>query len=301
MEIQLLSELESETEVKVNGRIFRNNLKKADGKVYSIGLVTRELGDNAEKYATNKNGPKRLMHNQITEGMVELISRKIMEEILGKDIAREKIDMSRYLPHTKVAQCIMNAYGEDDVISTFLTNSSDLLLELENRRIGNRDALHYMSDFINDQMYYGLIPEYSPRTKLFSKMPADIIRIFGITKDKQKDFQHEWSRAEDDGDIIDKLDSIVFHFSTKSLSDEERLIYNNYKNSYIDLVSGEKELYGMLEALLMDERATMLVPESIRDLASDFLVMQEKENVIDAFNELDSRDLKNEKENEVRK
>ena len=161
-----------ETEVTIDGRVFKNNEKKANGEIWGTGLVTREYGENAEKYAggTDCNGNKRIMHNQITEGMVELIARKIMSELIGKENLSKAIDEERYVPNIKVAQILMNTFGEEELISMFTSNSQELIKKLENIKIEDRDALHFISDFVNDKRHEGVIPEYSPETELYNEV-----------------------------------------------------------------------------------------------------------------------------------
>lgn len=161
-----------ETEVSLNGRIFKNNEKKENGKIWGEGLVTREYGTNAKLYATNVDaiGNKRIMHNQIDEGAVELIARKVMGNVLGEERAKKVIDSKRYYPNVKVIQELMKAGGEERFITLFTTNSQKLISMLEKINIEDRDALHYMSDFVNDETTQGMIPKYSPKTNLYKEI-----------------------------------------------------------------------------------------------------------------------------------
>ena len=161
-----------ETEVSLNGRIFKNNEKKENGEIWGEGLVTREYGTNAKLYATNVDaiGNKRIMHNQIDEGAVELIARKVMGNVLGEERAKKVIDSKRYYPNVKVIQELMKAGGEERFITLFTTNSQKLISMLEKINIEDRDALHYMSDFVNDETTQGMIPKYSPKTNLYKEI-----------------------------------------------------------------------------------------------------------------------------------
>lgn len=161
-----------ETEVSLNGRIFKNNEKKQNGEIWGEGLVTREYGTNAKLYATNVDaiGNKRIMHNQIDEGAVELIARKVMGNVLGEERAKKVIDSKRYYPNVKVIQELMKAGGEERFITLFTTNSQKLISMLEKINIEDRDALHYMSDFVNDETTQGMIPKYSPKTNLYKEI-----------------------------------------------------------------------------------------------------------------------------------
>ena len=161
-----------ETEVSLNGRIFKNNEKKENGEIWGEGLVTREYGTNAKLYATNVDaiGNKRIMHNQIDEGAVELIARKVMGNVLGEERAKKVINSKRYYPNVKVIQELMKAGGEERFITLFTTNSQKLISMLEKINIEDRDALHYMSDFVNDETTQGMIPKYSPKTNLYKEI-----------------------------------------------------------------------------------------------------------------------------------
>lgn len=172
-------EEKNEEEVVLNGRSFKNNEKFENGEVWGAGLVTREFGENSIKW----NNGNRIMHNQITEGFVELIARKVIAVILEKENINDVVDCTRYLPHTKVAQDVMNALGEEEVIYDFLSNASKLVNILEGFQIEDKDALHYMSDFINDQKYFGIIPECSQRTFLFNEFTENMINMFDVKKE----------------------------------------------------------------------------------------------------------------------
>lgn len=65
------------------------------------------------------------MHNQIDEGAVELIARKVMGNVLGEERAKKVIDSKRYYPNVKVIQELMKAGGEERFITLFTTNSQN--------------------------------------------------------------------------------------------------------------------------------------------------------------------------------
>lgn len=239
--------------VTLEGRIYRNNEVMENGEVWGTGLATREYGKNAENYAEHidEHGRKTIMHNQITEGMVELIARRIMEQTMGKDEADKVIHKERYFPHTKVAQSIINAFGEDDIIATFVSNSQKLVSQLEGINIGDRDALHYMSDFVNDQNYKQLIPQYSNRTSWFRNNIEKLIRIFKISIENLRALESEIRMGEINGESIDRLEEILLKYGTPLEDQADIDEFESSKISYSNLRLSEEQFYASLSELLV--------------------------------------------------
>jgi hypothetical protein len=248
---------EKEDFVTIGDRTFRNNEKKENGEAWGTGLSTREYGENAEKYAHNKDeqGRKRIMHNQITEGMVELIARKVMEQTMGKDAADKVIHKERYFTHTRIAQSIMNAFGEEDTIATFVSNSQQLVNRLENINIEGRDALHYMSDFINDQNYDQLIPQYANRTAWFNDNIKQLIALFKVPEKNLGSLQNEVGMSEMNGDSVDRLEEIFSKYGVAISGQDDEEKFKNYKTSYSNLISSEENFFdGLSDLLVLSEQ-----------------------------------------------
>lgn len=231
--------------VEINGRTYGNNIKQENGEVWGRGISTIEYGENAEKFATStdKQGRKRIMHNQITEGMVELIARKVMKQTIGEEKANALIQKERYFKHTKIAQIIMNVLGEQETISLFVTNSQQLISYLENITIDDRDALHYMSDFINDSRCEQLIPQYAMRTNWFNKNAKNMINMFNINVESISNLKNEIEMSEFEGNSVERLEEIFSKYGNCSLSPEQYNKFAEYRDSYKNIISFENKFY----------------------------------------------------------
>ena len=251
MELDKLNENSNER-VQILNREYSNNIEMENGEVWGTGLSTREYGQNADNYAENEDehGKKRIMHNQITEGMVELIARKVMVNAIGQEQAEKVIDKARYFPHTKVAQAIMDGLGEEEVIKLFITHSQELVMKLESMQIEDRDALHYMSDFINDQNYEQLIPQYSNRTRFFQENMGILEQIYGIPEQNKEGLKKEFGLSEFEGTAISNFQNIFSKYGTKKLSDTELEQFNKILEEYKSLVNSENEFYDSLSERL---------------------------------------------------
>ncbi|MDD2376644.1 MAG: hypothetical protein PHD15_02670 [Clostridia bacterium] len=91
-----------------------------------------------------KNPNKRIMHNQISEGCTEYISRLVMEEV-GDTVEHPE----RYSKQVEIAKKVFTSRGLEDSLKDYLTCSNKIISELESCSIDGKDLLHYMSDFIN--------------------------------------------------------------------------------------------------------------------------------------------------------
>jgi len=176
-----------------------------------------------------------------------------MENVIGKEEAKKEIDLTRYIPHIKIAQSVMDAFGERKTIATFITHSNKLIAKLESVTIDGRDALHYMSDFVNDQKHFGKIPPYSPRTKLFSKMEK-LTELLGISKENIPTIQKEWEQAELDGCASEVVPEILLKYKTKELSSEELRNFETFIAIYKNLLLDETKFYDSLGTLLKPQQ-----------------------------------------------
>lgn len=166
-------ELDNQGELGVKYRRFRNSKKESDGHVYYKGVSTEEFDELAEVY----NGIG-IMHNRVTEGFVENIARKILEG-LGEKVKNK----GRYYYPVKISQDIMDVYGEEDVITTFVTDSSKLIRELEGPEKGTDDFLHLASDRIMDANFDAVIPGKNPKTQIVERLVTRIISACRADKD----------------------------------------------------------------------------------------------------------------------
>ena len=114
-----------------------DTLLQSDAEIPFGGISTIELNN-------QKNPNQRIMHNQISEGATEFIARKVMENI------GEKVPHSdRYSEQVKIIGSIFEGKGLPDYLTMYLINPHKLTKILENEKVGNKDKLHYISDYIN--------------------------------------------------------------------------------------------------------------------------------------------------------
>ena len=172
MEISKSKENEEEYFV-AESRRYRNSKKESDG-IYFTGVFTAEFDNLADVYAKG-----RIMHNQVTEGFVENISRKILE-----CIGEKAKDPNRYFHAVKISQDVMDVYGQQDVITSFVTDSSTLIKELEGSGKEDDDFLHIASDKIMDASFNGTIPSKRPKTNIIGSLALRITKTFRADKDE---------------------------------------------------------------------------------------------------------------------
>lgn len=113
------------------------DLISKNANIYFNGISTIEIN-------RTKDNSKRIMHNQIDEGAVELICILIMEEI-GDTV----VDPSRYQNQLNLLREIFESRGIADSVTKFVTESNELVQELESHTLQNgSDLLHYMDDYV---------------------------------------------------------------------------------------------------------------------------------------------------------
>ena len=116
-----------------------DELLKTDELVTFGGISTIELN-----YKKSPN--RRIMHNQISEGATELISRMVMEE-LGLEVNHP----DRYAEEVKIIGDLFSSIGNKYSITTYITESYKIIRLLEQYRLRGKNLLHYISDFINSK------------------------------------------------------------------------------------------------------------------------------------------------------
>lgn len=99
------------------------------------GISTIEINE-------KKNSNKRIMHNQISEGATELISKKIMQ-YLGRPIEDE-----RYAMQADFVEKVFASLGMDNGIATYLTSSNKIISYIESKNHDGKDVLRDSDSFI---------------------------------------------------------------------------------------------------------------------------------------------------------
>lgn len=118
-----------------------DNLLQSDEEVMFGGISTIEINE-------RKSPNRRIMHNQISEGATELLSRLVM-----KEVGDEVIDPTRYANKVKFVERVFKSQGIDGAVATYVTDSRALTRELEDKKINGQSLLHYSSrhlDFLGN-------------------------------------------------------------------------------------------------------------------------------------------------------
>lgn len=118
-----------------------DNLLQSDEEVMFGGISTIEINE-------RKSPNRRIMHNQISEGATELLSRLVM-----KEVGDEVIDPTRYENKVKFVERVFKSQGIDEAVEAYVTDSRALTRELEERKINGQSLLHYSSrhlDFLGN-------------------------------------------------------------------------------------------------------------------------------------------------------
>lgn len=118
-----------------------DNLLQSDEEVMFGGISTIEINE-------RKSPNRRIMHNQISEGATELLSRLVM-----KEVGDEVIDPTRYEDKVKFVEKVFRSQGIDEAVAIYITDSRALTRELEERKIDGQSLLHYSSrhlDFLGN-------------------------------------------------------------------------------------------------------------------------------------------------------
>lgn len=118
-----------------------DNLLQSDEEVMFGGISTIEINE-------RKSPNRRIMHNQISEGATEFLSRLVM-----KEVGDEVIDPTRYEDKVKFVEKVFKSQGIDEAVEAYVTDSRALTRELEERKIDGQSLLHYSSrhlDFLGN-------------------------------------------------------------------------------------------------------------------------------------------------------
>lgn len=99
------------------------------------GISTIEINE-------RKSPNRRIMHNQISEGATELISKKIMEH-LGRPIEK-----GRYKMQSDFVEKVFGSMGMESAIATYLTSSNKIISYIESKNFDEKDVLREADYFI---------------------------------------------------------------------------------------------------------------------------------------------------------
>ena len=108
-------------------------LNNQNQEQFSSGLETIEF---------KQNSP-RIIHNQISEGCTELISRMILEHNGITPPNKE-----RYIENITMAKLLFEQYGQD-AIQTYLTDSNKMVDYFLNTKVEDTNMLYFADNYIN--------------------------------------------------------------------------------------------------------------------------------------------------------
>ena len=249
-----------------NSNKIQRKYKSLDGKIYTnykavtqyrlpifkrgvfarmsepVEIETDEKMGISQGFSTSEELPRTIkMHNQITEGFVEMYARKM---VLAID-PDAKIDENKYYEHTEIAKRIDSSRdGKNNIGKTaadFLSHSIILKKELEEKNIDDKkDGLHYISDYVDD------VRKGATEKKKIMAAFNEIAKISKLRKNQIMDIQKNpfWSKGElkkEDGDeIINVFENYIKEFE-KGSPIYDKLV--KAVNRYVLAVNKEKQFF----------------------------------------------------------
>lgn len=207
-----------------DGRLFNNARRISEtGELLFCGVSTSEI---------DENDNITQMHNQIDEGFVEEIAKKVMTS-LGYTID----DPDRYYIKCRVANQIMSGRGEARTITEFLTKPYVIIDELENIDMNLQDGrkvtdiLHFVSDAIN---------EYDNSFKEFDNIASKELKVsFNDIKQMRRHEFFKKSNFEKENDkSVEDFRKIAFESverATCGLEEDEK---NKYRKRISNAING---------------------------------------------------------------
>lgn len=114
-----------------------DNMLENQDEILFNGISTIEINE-------RKSPDRRIMHNLISEGATELISKAVMES-LGIPLA----DDDRYKDQVDFATKVFDSMGRDKAISTYLTSSNKIISYIDSKSRPGEDLLRDSDTFIN--------------------------------------------------------------------------------------------------------------------------------------------------------
>ena len=156
----------------------------------------------------NKKNPNNIIiHNQLNEGLIELIVREAMKTI-NKDVKFSE----RYAKQVQIMKKILNKNDLANTITTYFTKPYQLTKALENKKIDDIDMLHYISDNINSSNIINTINQL--------KYNDDENMKLGVLSK-----------------IVSKIKGFFLQKNTKELTERTKTIKENSRNNLIKSIT----------------------------------------------------------------
>lgn len=201
--------------------------------VMATGLVTKE-----------QRGDKIIMHNQITEGMVELIAREQLKSI---GVPESEIEDGRYFEQVEMMKRVVacrdknKKSGRGKTFADFLTNATEIKAELETIVVHDngvsKDGLHYIGDCADLAF-----AKETPKRRHLKRMKDFVIEL-GIDEQVVEELgQHRiWQVAEINDDLRKSFEQQLVEGNIDDAEKEERL--KTIMSEYIRLLDEERMFF----------------------------------------------------------
>lgn len=112
-----------------------DKMLETEDEILFGGISTVEINE-------RKDPNKRIMHNMISEGATELISKRIMQLIGGK------IEEDRYEDQANFVEKVFESIGLEQAIATYLTSSNQIISYINSKSEPGHDLLRETDTFI---------------------------------------------------------------------------------------------------------------------------------------------------------
>lgn len=207
------------------------------------GISTVEINE-------RKSPDKRIMHNQISEGATELISRKIMEH-LGRPF-----EDGRYGMQANFAEKVFASLGIDEGIATYLTLSNKIISYIESKNYDGRDILRDSDKFITALgNFEGTIRNMTE--KAGNRFGPDFDRV-------KKDMMDFWKQGKNpQKEDIEKFYESIDSFA--NVPESEQAYVRSMINFALAYPRREKNFYKELDILFPKERFSLEQKQSRED------------------------------------
>lgn len=206
----------------------------------STGISTKEIVEPCEEHPDGI-----VMHNQITEGIVELIAREMAKSV---GVPENQIDNLKYYEAVEIVKRIVtsrdDAKGKGQTYTDFLTDSTILKKELESVQIEGKDGLHYIADYA-ERAHYGK----TLKKEFLSKMP-DVVRKLNLSQEKVEKLKNSdvWGHCELSDEDISFLKNGLLQGNEQN-KDLNTFVTNKI-NEYSSILKQEKDFFdGILDKL----------------------------------------------------
>lgn len=241
-----------------------DKLLESDEEVLFNGISTIEINE-------KKSPNRRIMHNQISEGATEFISKKIMEH-LGR-----KIEDGRYGMQADFVKRVFDSLGMDEAISTYLTSSNKIISYIESKNYDGKDILRDADTFITalgnfENTLRGMTRQAGNKFD-FEKIKKEVVEFYKTGKEPTEDDVQKLYEEIDEFAHVPKQDekyvrgmiefALTYPKREKEFIEETKMLFpSKSKISSKDVIDKVKSDPNVTEKSIQDSS------KGIRELAS---------------------------------